>query len=585
MGDLDLLVRLRGRLVVNAVRSIRRHSLLKMAVVAMAACGFWGGVFVFSLSGFGFVGRYLGRMTLLTETLLSMFFLLLGAMLAFSNAIIAYGSLFRSHETAFLLARPLRAESVFSYRMAESLAFSSWAFLVLGFPLMLGYGIAAGTARAEVVGTGMPLFYELDPRWWALVWRQIGGWLVGSWYFPLVVLAYFVPFIVIAASAGGLVALLLAAYLPHGVKRVLGGSLVAGLVVVGSLVFWIHGAAASGSPFSGVWLRRVLGRMNFARNLFLPSYWVSEGLMQCARGKLADTVYYFLVLASTAALGAVLCWVLSGRLMRVAWSRSQTHTGARRRGGVARRWPLGRGSSPMRLLIGKEWRLFVRDPVQWSQCAILFGLMGFYVLNLRSFSYHMVQPLWRNLTALLNLAATSLVLATVTTRFVFPLLSLEGRRFWILGLVPVPRRTILWSKFLFAFVGGLVVTEPLILVSDYMLGLPAPTVWHHSLATLCVCFGVSGLSVGLGALYPSWREENPSKIVSGFGGTLNLVLSILFVAVMVAITALPYGVRLVRLGAGGPEVLYALAASAAVGLAVGLVPMWLGLRALERLEF
>lgn len=598
-NSLGLLLRLRGRLLVNAMRSFQHHSFLKIVVVAIAGVGFWVGVFMTSLSGFGFVERYLEELAgMFTESLLSLFFLFLGAMLVFSNALISFGSLFRSKETEFLLSCPLRAEGVFAYRLVESLTFSSWAFLVLGLPLMLGYGVATGSPVEPVVQTHAPLFYEFDPRWWGLVWEAIWRWAAVYWYYPLVVLAYFVPFVVLAASAGAVAALLLAAYLPDRVKRLLGASLAVGVVAAAGVALWIHGAVVPGSPFSGA-LRRMLVRMEFSRNLFLPSYWVSQGLVGAARGELLEAGYFFLVLSSTAALGVVVWWELSRRLLRVSWSRAQAHMGSRRRAGN-RRWPLMRWGPAVRLLAGKDWRLFVRDPVQWAQCAILFGLMGFYVLNLRTFSYHLARPLWKNLTALLNLAATSLVLATVATRFVFPLLSLEGRRFWVLGLVPVSRRTILWSKFLFAFVGALGVTLPLIVVSGSMLRLPAVTVWHHGLAVVCVCFGVSGLAVGLGAVYPNWREENPSKIVSGFGGTLNLLLSVGFVVLIVLLTAVPYGVQGARqvarlswrgpeafgaLAAGGAEVYYALAASAAVGLAAGLVPMWLGQRSLERLEF
>ena len=37
---------------------------------------------------------------------------------------------------------------------------------------------------------------------------------------------------------------------------------------------------------------------------------------------------------------------------------------------------------------------------------------------------------------------------------------------------------------------------------------------------------LSGLAVGLGALFPNFKEDNPSKIVSGFGGTLCLVVQL-----------------------------------------------------------
>ena len=549
VGELGLLARLRGRLLVNSVRAFRRQSALKVVVVSAAGIIFWTGIFAAALSGFRFMKVFLGDPELLVERLLSLFFLLLGTMLAFSNAIISFGSLFRSEETDFLLACPLGAESIFAYRLIESLTFSSWAFLVLGFPLMLAYGLSVGA----------------------------------PWYFPLAILGYFAPFVVIPAAMGAAAALLLAAFLPDRVKRVLGLSVVAGLAVGTSLVVWIHGAVQSGTPFTEVWLQRVLGRMNFARNLFLPSYWVAQGLMQGARGRLLDAGYYWLVLASNAALGLAACWELARWRLRVGWSRSRSHTGMRRR--AAGGWALARWAPAMRLLVAKDWRLFVRDPVQWSQCAILFGLMGFYVLNLRAFSYHLAHPLWRNLTALLNLAATSLVLATVTTRFIFPLLSLEGRRFWMLGLVPVSRRAILWAKFLFSFLAALVVTVPLVVLSDYMLNLSAATLGHHAVATVSICFGVSGLSVGLGAVYPDWHEQNPSKIVSGFGGTLNLLLSIGFVLLVVAITAWPYAREPVLLGVAGPRIGYAMLGAGGVGLAAGLLPMHLGRRALARLEF
>ena len=34
---------------------------------------------------------------------------------------------------------------------------------------------------------------------------------------------------------------------------------------------------------------------------------------------------------------------------------------------------------------------------------------------------------------------TALILSTFTSRFIFPLLSLEGRNFWVLGLFPLRR--------------------------------------------------------------------------------------------------------------------------------------------------
>jgi ABC-2 type transport system permease protein len=102
-----------------------------------------------------------------------------------------------------------------------------------------------------------------------------------------------------------------------------------------------------------------------------------------------------------------------------------------------------------RLLIMKDLRLFRRDPVQWSQFLIFFGLLLLYFANVDRFREHKsdINVLtWVNIVSFLNLAVVGLILSTFTTRFIYPLISLEGRRFWILSLLPVDRDTILWSK-------------------------------------------------------------------------------------------------------------------------------------------
>ncbi len=90
---------------------------------------------------------------------------------------------------------------------------------------------------------------------------------------------------------------------------------------------------------------------------------------------------------------------------------------------------------PIRLLILKDLRTFRRDPAQWSQFLIFFGLLAFYFLNIPRLGYGVQSPSWRNLVSFLNLSVTALILSTFTSRFIFPLLSLEGRNFWVLGLL------------------------------------------------------------------------------------------------------------------------------------------------------
>jgi len=128
----------------------------------------------------------------------------------------------------------------------------------------------------------------------------------------------------------------------------------------------------------------------------------------------------------------------------------------------------------------------------------------------------------------------------------------------------------------------------LIGVSSFMLRTPAALAVLHGVALLGICFGLSGLAVGLGALYPNFTEDNPSKIVSGFGGTLNLVVSLSFVAAVLAVQAVPCFARFADRWVWPVDfrmvAVAAMTVIAVLSLATALVPMSLGLRRLRRME-
>jgi ABC-2 type transport system permease protein len=95
---------------------------------------------------------------------------------------------------------------------------------------------------------------------------------------------------------------------------------------------------------------------------------------------------------------------------------------------------------------------------------------------------------------------------------------------------------------------------------------------------------LNGLAVGLGALYPNFKEDNPSKIVSGFGGTFCLVLSFLYIVASVVLLALgsPYA-RFTR----RPDpnlVLVMTSGFVALSFLVGWVPLKLGFRKVATFE-
>jgi ABC-2 type transport system permease protein len=553
------------RLIRASVAGLLTGSRLRLAMIAICSAIFWAGLFVLFFEAFRFLGSFVKLSNEVVEYLFGIFFLSLLVMLLVSTGIILYQGLYRSREAAFLLTLPVTPDRVFAHKFTEAMGFSSWGFLLLGSPLLVAYGI-----------------------------NQDAGWP----YYGLA-LAFLPAFVLIPGALGAIGAILVALLMPRRRKTVvaiIGVLLLLGLVRVGGSLYGL-----SGEIMSRDWLDALLGRLAFSQHPLLPSRWMGQGLVAAVGGSYGPGLFYLFVMAAHGAFLYLVAAVMARDLYRTGYSRVQGGRSARKKRDAYRFDALFHRAffflnRPVRLLILKDIRTFRRDPAQWSQFLIFFGLLAFYFLNIRRLGYNIQNEYFRNLLSFLNLAVTALILSTFTSRFIFPMLSLEGRNFWILGLFPLRRSAILWGKFAFSSGIALVATEGLIVLSDRMLQIGPGMTAVHMVTVAFLCLGLSGISVGLGARMPNLKEEDPSRIAAGFGGTLNLLVSLVFIVLMVTALALPFhlyyagnqfqneGLTLLE----GPNarvwLAVSLAASTVLGLIAVFVPLRMGIRAFERME-
>ncbi len=542
----------------------------------------WTFVFLVSLEGFTFLQRLLPLSGDIIGTVFDVMFLSLGVLLSFSTGIMLYASLFASPEAGFLLTCPVTADRIFAYKYQSALFFSSWGFVLIGSPVLLAYGLVY--RQPTLTGQGQPaslLFFALLPL-------------------------FFLGFILIPGTVGSILCLLIVNVFP---RRRMGVLLLAGAIVaaVAIFLFYRFSTTVRTSRWNPDLLQRLIGQVSFAQDPMMPSHWIGRGLRASARGEFGPCLFHLSLLWSNGLLGYVTATWLAGRIYRRGYNRLTTGTEMRRRRRgtwldawlSALLWPL---HPQTRLLIVKDCRLFRREPTQWALVAFFCGLLALYFMNVRRFFIGELaleddpNRAWQsqNLISLINLFATSLLLCTYTGRFIFPALSLEGKRFWILGLLPLPRERLVWSKFAFSACGSAAIAEFLVVLSDVTLGVPWPVLAIHVLTIAILALGLSGTSVGLGALMPNFRETDPSRIAVGFGGTINVVLGLAFALLVLAVVPGPWHL-LLTVGRDGniriasPVYGIVLGTGVALGLALGAaavyIPLRVGILALKRMEF
>src|SRR6266567_2559706 len=532
----------------------------KLVVLALVGGAFWLGVF-------GVLYKILKSLRavedlgpLIPGKILGLILLSFISILVLSNVITALSSFFLAKDLDLLVSAPVDWLRLYLAKLGETLLHSSWMVALMAVPILAAYGV---------------------------IYR--GGVLFAP--FALLTL---LPMLVIPAVVGSALTLVLVNIFPARRTRDLLSIIALGAAGGLIMLFRIVRPERLASPEGFRNLLDFIAVLRTPTSPFLPSEWATRAVMSFLRG--AFDPMPLVLLWTTAAAAVTLGAMLHRELFAPGFTKAQE--GAERfvRG---RLW--GRTVSTLlgflpvakREFVLKDIKLFFRDTTQWSQLILLAVLVIVYLFNIKALPLHRGEQVgffYVTLVSFLNLGLAGFVLAAIAARFIFPAVSLEGRHMWLLRSSPLDLRALLWSKY---WVG----TIPLLVLALLLTGLTnvllqvRPFMMVVGMLTIGgLTFAIGALALGFGALYPQFETENAAQIPTSFGGLVFMMATIVLLgAVIVALWQAVYAyVRAVFLGQpvvvdAGMIAWFAVAAALCAGATA--VPLWIGLRRMERFEF
>jgi len=536
---------------------------IKILVGIFVLSCFFAGSFFFFYRLLAYLGSLQDIGILLMNKLVSLGFLAIFVMLIISNIVTSISTLYRSPETSFLLSTPISHRQVFTVKFIDNIFYSTWAVMLLGLPLILAYGIV---------------------RHFAL------------WEYVFEICCVLLPFIIIPACIG----VVFSGMMFMVSSRISPKALIISLtsVIVLTVVLYFKLGQPSSLAFNVIsdWrvLNRYIGSIGITSFAFLPSYWVSETLRTLAEEGRNLLLVYMLAMISTTLMALNVVYALAGRYYYSSWLASAEHHDMksvtfRRRNSRFFRLPDWLPSD-FRAVLSKDLKLFIREPAQWAQFSVLLVLLIIYLVNLKYFPTNVQDSYWKTLIGFANFAFSGFILATLSVRFVFPTISLEGRAFWAITSSPMPLRRVFWEKFWSAFLIFLIISEILAFASNIMLGLQGLLMLLTFFSVLLMSVALTSLSVGLGAMFPRFEERNPGKIASSMGGMLATIISLLYVGLMVGVAALPANkYTLYKMYPDLPFPSFEVGLSAALILILNLtaivVPLKLGILSMRKRDY
>lgn len=460
------------------------------------------------------VGVAIGQV--LAHHLMSMFLFSLQWMLAFSAVINALSAFFTSHELELWESAPVPAGAVFWAKLAETTVTSAWMVVLLLVPVFFAYGNVLAAPP--------------------------------GYFLAAVVLPF--PYVGTVVAGGVVLALAIARVLP--VRRTRELMRFFGILGIATLVVIFRVLQPERLTEKGSFdkLAEYISGLHPDALEHFPSYWLTELNHAFMRGDFEYLFREYLMLY----LGTLVAALALARLAYRAWYpealqrfREAPPPPPRQPGRIGRALARGLKGLPPWLaqLVAKDLRVLAREPVVWTQLALMGVIVLIYFYNLYLLPIDELESLEKGLRGAIgfaNCAFMGFLLVAAALRFGFPAVSMEGEAFLVVHTSPLGMRRYFLGKLL-------VNTAPLLILGLALAGLahgllqpPWPVVVLGYLDALALAVAVAWQAVAFGAVFRNLRATNFSHLPSGPGGIGYLVASMTFVLVFVAMQAYPYWV-------------------------------------------
>jgi ABC-2 type transport system permease protein len=462
------------------------------------------GSIIFQFHGIEVVGPIVLR-KLMELMMVSLF-----ALLCFSNVVTALSTYYLSDDLELLLSMPIGRVQLYVSRLIETISQSSWMALAFGLPLLVSYGIA----------------YEADGLYYLLATAVLG------------------MLVLIPASIGVATATLLVTIFPA--RRIQEALIAAGVICLVAILLTLRllrpERLADADSFESV--AAYVAELQAPMPDLLPPKWASEVLLASLQGRPLPFIELGLLATGAVATFGLARW-LTTWLHDSGRSKAQEARAARLAKAGWLDWLLALWTAPLssqaRAIVIKDVKTFFRDPGQWTQLFLVASIVAIAIVSVASLPLDVFRgpwmAAWVNTLAFLMLALVGLVMAALAARFQFSAVSAEGRAFWLVRTGPLTAEAFLWAK-AWPYLPPMIITgEVLAIASGRILGADTFLLWIAGGTALLLGFGISGLAVGMGAIWPDFKADNLAQVPSSPAGLLFMASAVSLVLLVLTLEA------------------------------------------------
>ena len=430
------------------------------------------------------------------------------------NIIVSYSTLYKSNEVNYLITKPIIPVKIFAIKFLDNFFYSSSTLIMILISLLAGYIV----------------YFKLS-----------------IWAFLLLVLN-FIPFMISAGSLGVIILLILIRLANRfGIRKIIFTLITTYLMII---VFFLKinspkllvDIVLKYYPYTSI-RDNYLGELIPSVNKFLPNNWLSQSAYWLVRGDLSTSLSFLypqIVLSVLlSAVGMYLghrwyfkTWLLNQKLISFfAFTRKERKTffSFEKRSLLA---------APSESIIKRDLLMFIREPSQVIHLFVLLFLIAVFITSVSGIKFIGLGNYYLQTMIYLSIFLFNLLfVSTLSLRFIFPLISLEGLAFWKIMSSPIDHSLLIKNKLLMSGSFILICGLGLSFFSNFKFGFVLTT---FSMAiTLLAAVTIISINFGMGGLYANYKEKNAIRLSSSQGASLSFLINIMFMLFLIIVLFRP----------------------------------------------
>lgn len=471
------------------------------------------GAFLFSQNLIRFLLVDINVGLFLLHEFISMIFFIFFMSVNLGNIIVSYSTLYKSDEVNFLLTKPILPSKIFFLKFLDNFFYSSSTLIMVLLSMLGGY---VAYFKINILG------------------------------FLLLLLNFF-PFMFSAGSLGVIILLIIIRFANRFSMRKVFAALGVSYFMIIVLFFKIN------SPLSLV--SSIMKHYPFYdRDTYfgeflppivkwLPNNWLSQSAYRIIKNDVSGLIGFTYLQIVLSLLLFLIALYLGHKWYFKTWllnSKMTSDLNANRK--ISKPFfafeKISILKSQTESIIKRDLLLFLREPSQVIHSLVLLFLIVIFILSVSGMKFVGLGNYYLQTMIYLSVFLFNLFfISTLSLRFIFPLISLEGLAYWKLKSAPVKANSFIKNKLIVLSSIILIIGAGVSLFSNYKFGF-LHTIFSLTV-TLFASAAIISINFGMGGIFSNYKEKNAIRLSSSQGATLSFLSNIVYMLFLIVMLFKP----------------------------------------------